>query len=190
MNRKTNETDINIDLDIAGKGNYEISTRIRFLDHMLELFSKHGNFDLKIKAKGDLDIDQHHTIEDIGITIGQAFDKALGDKKGINRAGFFAMPMDETLAIVAIDLCGRPTLKYDVKFKSSKIGDLDSDLVKEFFKAFSDNLRCSLHIRSFEADTDHHKIEAIFKGFGRALSMACSKNPKLKDSIPSTKGII
>ena len=140
--------------------------------------------------KGDLEVDQHHLVEDIGITLGQAFDQALGDKKGINRAGFFAMPMDEALAILAIDIGGRPYLKFEAKFKENKIGDLDSELIHDFFEAFSNNLKCNIHVRSFEGRTDHHKAEALFKAFGRALKMACSKDKKLKDAIPSTKGLI
>ena len=190
MIRKTKETRIEIKLGIYGKGISRIDTGINFFDHMLELFSKHGTFDLTIKAKGDLDVDQHHLVEDVGITLGQAFDKALGKRKGINRAGFFAMPMDETLAILAVDIGGRPYLKCDLDFKKEKIGDLDSDLVCDFFQAFSNNLKCNIQIKSWQARTDHHKLEAVFKAFGRALKMAVSKDEKLKDSIPSTKGLI
>lgn len=188
--RKTKETYINIKLNLYGKGKSKIQTGINFLNHMLELFAKHGTFNLEIKAKGDLEVDQHHLVEDIGITLGQAFDKALGNRKGINRAGFFAMPMDEALAILAIDIGGRPYLKFDAKFKSNKIGDLDSELIYDFFEAFSNNLKCNIHARSFDARTDHHKAEALFKAFGRALKMAVSKDKKLKDYIPSTKGLI
>lgn len=187
--RKTKETEILIKLDIEGTGKSKIDSKINFLNHMLELFAKHGTFDLEIKAKS-LDIDQHHLVEDIGIALGATFDKALGNRKGINRAGFFAMPMDETLAIFAIDISGRAYLKFDVKFKKNKIGDLDSELIYDFFKAFSNNLKCNIQIRSFEARTDHHNAEAIFKAFARALKMAVSKDEKLKDSIPSTKGVI
>ncbi|KKQ36128.1 MAG: Imidazoleglycerol-phosphate dehydratase [Candidatus Roizmanbacteria bacterium GW2011_GWA2_37_7] len=190
MIRKTKETEIEINLEIEGKGKSKIDTKINFLNHMLELFTKHGAFNLEIKAKGDLEVDQHHLVEDIGITLGQAFDQALGDKKGINRAGFFAMPMDEALAILAIDIGGRPYLKFEAKFKENKIGDLDSELIHDFFEAFSNNLKCNIHVRSFEGRTDHHKAEALFKAFGRALKMACSKDKKLKDAIPSTKGLI
>lgn len=189
IKRKTKETEILIKLDIEGTGKSKIDSKINFFNHMLELFAKHGTFDLEIKAKS-LDIDQHHLVEDVGIALGEAFDKALGDRKGINRAGFFAMPMDETLAIFAIDIGGRPYLKFDVKFKKNKIGDLDSELIYDFFKAFSNNLKCNMQVRSFEARTDHHNAEAIFKAFARALKMAVSKDEKLKDSIPSTKGII
>ena len=188
--RKTKETEIMIKLDVNGSGKSKIDTGINFLDHMLELFSKHGTFDLDIKASGDLKVDQHHSVEDIGIVLGEAFDEILGDRKGINRAGFFAMPMDEALAIFAIDIGGRPCLKFDVKFKKDKIGDLDSELVYDFFEAFSNNLKCNLQIRSFDGRTDHHTLEAVFKAFGRALRMAVSKDSKLKDAIPSTKGVI
>jgi len=188
--RKTKETEIMVKLDIEGSGRSKIDTGISFLNHMLELFAKHGTFDLELKGKGDLEVDQHHLVEDIGIALGEAFDKILGDRKGINRAGFFAMPMDETLAIFAIDIGGRPYLKFDVKFKKDKIGDLNSELVYDFFEAFSNNLKCNIQVRSFDARTDHHNAEAIFKAFGRALKMAVSKDKKLKDLIPSTKGII
>ena len=188
--RKTKETEIEIKLDLNGSGKSKVDTKINFLNHMLELFSKHGTFNLELKAKGDLQVDQHHLVEDIGITLGQAFDQALGDRKGINRAGFFAMPMDETLAIIAIDIGGRPNLKFDVKFEKDKVGDLNTELIYDFFEAFSNNLKCNIQVRSFEARTDHHKAEAVFKAFARALKMAISKDKKLKGSIPSTKGLI
>ncbi|MBW2990027.1 imidazoleglycerol-phosphate dehydratase HisB [Candidatus Woesearchaeota archaeon] len=188
--RKTKETDVSIRLDAEGSGKSRISTKISFLDHMLKLFAKHGTFDLEIEAKGDLEVDQHHLVEDIGIALGEAFDKALKDRRGINRAGFFAMPMDEALAVFSIDISGRPFLKFDVTFKKEKIGDLDSEMVYEFFEAFSKSLRCSIHARSFDARTDHHNAEAVFKAFARALKMAVSKDKRLKESIPSTKGII
>jgi len=190
IKRDTKETQIEINLNLDGVGKYSIDTKINFLDHMLELFAKHGAFNLELKAKGDLEIDQHHTVEDIGIALGQAVEKALGDKKGINRAGFFAMPMDETLAIFAIDIGGRPNLEFKVEFKDKKVGDLDTEMIYEFFEGFCNNLKCNVQVRSFEARTDHHRIEAIFKAFARALAMAVSKNEKLKDYIPSTKGLI
>ncbi|MBU0628944.1 MAG: imidazoleglycerol-phosphate dehydratase HisB [Nanoarchaeota archaeon] len=188
--RKTKETSIEVKLNVEGTGKSKIDTKINFLNHMLELFAKHGTFDLELKAAGDLEVDQHHLVEDIGIVIGQAFDSALGDRKGINRAGFFAMPMDEALAIFAVDIGGRPSLKFDVKFKKDKVGDLDTELIYDFFEGFSNNLKCNIQLRSFDARTDHHNAEAIFKAFGRALKMACSKDKKLKDYIPSTKGLI
>ena len=190
ITRKTKETEIIVKLDISGSGESKIDTKINFLDRMLELFAKHGTFDLEVSAKGDLEVDQHHLVEDIGISLGEAFDDVLGDRKGINRAGFFAMPMDETLAIFAIDIGGRPYLKFDVSFKKDKIGDLDSELVHDFFEGFSNNLKCNIQVRSFDGRTDHHRLEAVFKAFARALRMAVSKDSRLKDSIPSTKGII
>lgn len=189
IERKTKETQIKVKLDIDGSGKSKLKTPLKFLNHMLELFTKHGCFDLEIAAKGDIEVDQHHTVEDIGITLGQAFNKALGSKKGINRAGFFAFPMDESLSIVAVDISGRPYLKFEPTFKANKIGDLDSDLVYDFFEAFCNNLKATLHIKSFEGRTDHHKAEAIFKAFAKAMKMACSKDKSIK-SIPSTKGLI
>lgn len=157
---------------------------------MLELLAKHGLFDLMIKAKGDLDVDQHHTVEDVGIALGDAFYKALGDKKGISRAGYFVFPMDESLAVVALDIAGRPYLKFDVKFKRQKIGDLDSDLVHDFFEGFVNHLKANLHVRSIEGRTDHHKVEAIFKAVGKALKVACSRDKLALKDLPSTKGMI
>lgn len=190
IERKTKETQIKIELNIDGKGKSKIATGVKFLDHMLELFSKHGLFDLSLKAKGDLEIDQHHTIEDIGIALGQAFDKALGKRGGINRAGYFVMPMDESLAIVAIDIGGRPYSKFDAEFKDSIVGDLKTDMIEEFFQAFANNLKANIHVRLPYGKTTHHRAEAIFKGFARALAMACSTDKRLKGTIPSTKGKI
>ena len=190
INRHTKETQIDLDLRIDGSGQSKISTTIRFLDHMLELFTKHGAFDLTIQAKGDTDVDQHHLVEDIGIALGQAFKEALGDKKGINRAGYFVMPMDESLAITAIDISGRPFLKFEVPFRESKIGDLSSELVQDFFEGFSNNLACNLHLNLPYGRTDHHRCEAVFKSFARALRMACSFDKSMLDQIPSTKGLI
>jgi len=188
IKRKTNETDIKLNLNIDGTGNYEIDTRINFLNHMLELFAKHGAFDLKLNAKGDLEVDQHHTVEDVGIALGEAFKKALGDKKGINRAGYFIMPMDESQAIVALDISGRPKLEFKAEFKKEKAGDLDTELVEDFFAGFVNNLSCNLQIK-VTGRSEHHKIEAIFKAFARALRIACSKDKEMK-SLPSTKGLI
>lgn len=190
VERKTKETDIILELNIDGSGVSKIKTGINFLDHMLELFSKHGLFDLNLTAKGDLKVDQHHTVEDVGIALGDAFKKALGDKKGINRAGYFVMPMDESLAIFSIDIGGRPYLKFDVEFKNLKIGDLDSELVHDFFEGFANNIGANVHAILQYGRTDHHRCEAVFKSFGRSLAMACSKNPRAKGSIPSTKGIL
>ena len=189
VKRKTNETEIMIMLGIDGKGRYNIDGKINFLNHMLELFAKHGFFDLEISAKGDLKVDQHHLVEDIGIVLGQAFKKALGDKKGINRAGYFVFPMQESLAIVAVDISGRPYLKFEAGFTKLKIGDLDSELIEEFFNGFAANLGANLHIKMPYGKNEHHKAESIFKAFGKAMSMACSRNPRIK-SIPSTKGAL
>ena len=188
--RKTKETDIKIELNIDGKGKTNISTPIPFLDHLLENFGKHGLFDLKIRAKGDIEIDQHHTVEDIGICLGETFKKALGDKKGINRSGYFVFPLDESLSVVAIDISGRAFLDFKTKFKKEKIGDLDSDLIKEFFWGFVRHLEATLHIRVLSGENDHHKAESIFKAFGKAMKVACSKEKRILKELPSTKGLI
>ena len=190
IERKTKETQIKVELNIDGKGSSKINTQIGFLDHMLDLFAKHGLFDLKITAKGDLKVDQHHTIEDIGIVLGQAFNKALGDKKGINRTGFFAFPMDEALSILAIDIAGRPYLNFEAEFKKEKLNELESDCISEFFQGFANELKANIHVKSFESKTDHHKAESIFKAFGKAMKMACSKDKRALKDIPSTKGKI
>ncbi len=188
--RKTKETDIKIELNIDGKGKTNISTPIPFLNHLLENFGKHGLFDLKIRAKGDIEIDQHHTVEDIGICLGETFKKALGDKKGINRSGYFVFPLDESLSVVAIDISGRAFLDFKTKFKKEKIGDLDSDLIKEFFWGFVRHLEATLHIRVLSGENDHHKAESIFKAFGKAMKVACSKEKRILKELPSTKGLI
>jgi imidazoleglycerol-phosphate dehydratase len=190
VERITKETQIYGALKIDGRGRYDISTGIRFLDHMLELFTKHGGFDLKLKATGDLDVDQHHTVEDAGIVLGDLFSKALGDRKGINRAGYFIMTMDETLALVALDLSGRPALVYDDKVKVRLVGDLQSELVEDFFGGFVNHAGANLHAKVMYGRSNHHKIEAIFKCFARALRYACSKDQRLKDQLPSTKGLL
>lgn len=188
--RKTKETEIKIELNIDGKGKTEILTPIPFLNHLLDNFGKHGLFDLKIKAKGDINIDQHHTVEDIGISLGEVFTKALGDKKGINRAGYFVFPLDEALSVVSIDISGRAFLNFDCKFKKEKIGDLDSDLIKEFFWGFVRSLRATVHIRSLYGENDHHKAESIFKAFAKAMKTACSRDKRILKELPSTKGLI
>src|SRR5579863_7808111 len=188
--RNTKETRIRGTLKIDGSGTYDISTGIRFLDHMLELFAKHGGFDLKLRAEGDLDIDQHHTVEDVGITLGQLFAKALGDRKGINRAGYFVMPMDETLAVVAVDLGGRPALVYKDLVKVRLVGDLQTELVEDFFGGFVNHAGANLHAEVRYGRSNHHKIEAVFKCFARAMKYACSKDARLKDQLPSTKGLL
>jgi imidazoleglycerol-phosphate dehydratase len=190
IERKTKETQITLDLKIEGSGKYNIENPIGFLTHVLENFAKHGLFDIKMKAKGDLEVDQHHLVEDCGIVLGQAFKKALGDKKGINRAGYFVYPMDEALAVLAIDISGRPYLQFDVKFKRRFCGDLDTDLLEDFFQGFATGLNANVVVRMPYGRNDHHKIEAIFKAFGKAMKMACSKDKKAKESIPSTKGLI
>ena len=190
LERNTKETQISGELRIEGRGRYEISTGIRFLDHMLELFARHGGFDLKIHAVGDLDIDQHHTVEDTGILIGQLFSKALGDRKGINRAGYFVLPMDETLAVVAVDLGGRPALVYRDKVRVRLVGDLQTELVEDFFGGFVNHAGANLHAKVLYGRSNHHKLEAIFKCFARAMKYACSKDKRLKDELPSTKGLL
>jgi imidazoleglycerol-phosphate dehydratase len=188
--RNTKETQIDAQLVIEGRGRYEIQTGIRFFDHMLELFTKHGAFDLKIKAVGDLDVDQHHTVEDVGIVIGQLFSKALGDRKGINRAGYFVLPMDETLAVVAVDLGGRPALVYKDLVKVRLVGDLQTELMPDFFDGFVHHAGANLHAKVLYGRSNHHKIEAIFKCWARAMRYACSKDPRLRDQLPSTKGLL
>ncbi|HLC65753.1 MAG TPA: imidazoleglycerol-phosphate dehydratase HisB [Candidatus Nanoarchaeia archaeon] len=188
IKRKTKETEISIALNIDGRGNSKINTGIRFLDHMLELVAKHGLFDIKLSAKGDLDVDQHHTVEDIGIALGMAFEKALGNKKGIMRAGYFVFPMDESLAIVAVDISGRPYIKFDADFSVSKIGDLEAAVIEDFFTAFANNLKCSLHIVLPYGRNPHHEAEAIFKAFAKAMMVACTIGRVKK--LPTTKGRI
>jgi imidazoleglycerol-phosphate dehydratase len=190
IKRDTKETRIAGSLQIEGRGRYEISTGIRFLDHMLELFSKHGGFDLKLQAEGDLDVDQHHTVEDAGIVLGQLFSQALGDRKGINRAGYFVQPMDETLAVAAVDLGGRPALVYKDLVKVVHVGDLQVELLEDFFGGFVNHAGANLHVKVMYGRSSHHKIEAIFKCFARAMKYACSKDARLKDQLPSTKGLL
>ena len=188
--RNTKETRICGTLKIEGRGQYTIATGIRFFDHMLELFAKHGGFDLTLKADGDLDVDQHHTVEDVGIVLGQLVAKALGDKKGINRAGYFVQPMDETLAVVALDLGGRPALVYQDLVKVRLVGDLQTELVEDFFGGFTNHAGANVHVKVLYGRSNHHKIEAVFKCFARALKYACSKDRRLRDLLPSTKGLL
>ena len=190
LKRNTTETRIALRLALDGQGVYDISTGIRFFDHMLELFTRHGGFDLSLKCDGDLDVDQHHTVEDVGIALGEAFDKALGDKKGILRAGYFLMPMDETLAIAAIDLSGRVACVVDAKVKVRVVGDLQSELVFDFFEGFARGARANVHLKTMYGRSNHHKIEAIFKAFARALRGACSRDERMKELLPSTKGLL
>jgi len=188
--RNTTETKIAISLKIEGSGQYKISTGIRFFDHMLELFTRHGAFDLELKCDGDLDVDQHHTVEDVGIALGEAFDKALGDKRGIMRAGYFLMTMDETLAIAAVDLSGRPAFAVDTKVRTRLVGDLQTELVTDFFEAFARGARANVHVKTMYGRSNHHKIEAIFKAFARAMRVACSRDKQLGGMLPSTKGLL
>jgi imidazoleglycerol-phosphate dehydratase len=190
FDRRTTETQIKGRLTIDGQGRYDVSTGIRFFDHMLELFTRHGGFDLTLKAKGDLDVDQHHTVEDVGITLGDAVLKALGDRKGINRAGYFVMPMDETLAVAAIDLSGRPHAVVSLKVKVEKVGDLQTELVHDFFDGFASGARANVHLKVLYGRSSHHHIEAVFKAFARALRVACARDARLAKMLPSTKGLL
>ena len=190
ISRKTRETDISIALNIDCAGKADIHTSIGFLDHMLESFAKHGLFDIMLQAQGDTHVDQHHLVEDTGIVLGQTFKKALGDKKGINRAGYFVYPMDEALAVVAIDIGGRPYLKFDATFNRRYCGELDTDLMADFFHGFAVNLAANVHVNMPYGRSDHHKIEAIFKAFAKAMKIACSTDPRAKEILPSTKGMI
>lgn len=190
VTRKTAETSVSVDLKIDGRGTFDIETGIGFFDHMLESFARHGLFDLKIRASGDREVDQHHLVEDCGIVLGQAFRKALGSRRGINRAGYFVYPMDEALAVVAVDLGGRPFLQYDARFRRRFCGDLDTDLLADFFGAFAGHLAGNVAVRMPYGRSDHHRAEAVFKAFGKAMKMACSKDPRLIEDIPSTKGML
>lgn len=190
VERNTRETQIKGFLRIEGSGKYQIGTGIRFLDHMLELFSKHGAFDLDLAVRGDLDVDQHHTVEDTGIVLGDLFAKALGDRRGINRAGYFVQPMDESLAVVAVDLGGRPALVYDHQVNVTHVGDLQTELLEDFFSGFANHAGANLHAKVLYGRSNHHKIEAIFKCFARAMRYACSQDEGLKDQLPSTKGLL
>jgi len=190
VERNTAETRIFIKLTVEGRGQYKVSTGIRFFDHMLELFTRHGAFDLELKCDGDLDVDQHHTVEDVGIALGEAFDRALGDKRGILRAGYFLMPMDETLAIAAVDLSGRAAFAVDPKVRTRLVGDLQTELVTDFFEGFARGARANVHVKTMYGRSNHHKIEAIFKAFARALRVACCKDQQLGDMLPSTKGLL
>jgi len=188
--RNTTETRIALSLAIEGQGRYKIATGICFFDHMLELFTRHGAFDLELTCKGDLDVDQHHTVEDVGIALGEAFDRALGDKRGILRAGYFLMPMDETLAIAAVDLSGRAAIAVDTKVRTRLVGDLQTELVTDFFEGFARGARANVHVKTMYGRSNHHKIEAIFKAFARALRVACSRDKQMATMLPSTKGLL
>lgn len=190
LQRHTTETKIDLKLTIDGQGRYDVHTGIRFLDHMLELFARHGGFDLSLVCRGDLDVDQHHTVEDIGIALGEAFSQALGDKKGILRAGYFLMPMDETLAAAAIDLSGRASYVVDTKVRVRIVGDLQTELLPDFFEGFARGARANVHLKVLYGRSNHHKIEAIFKAFARAMRFACSRDLQLRSMLPSTKGLL
>jgi imidazoleglycerol-phosphate dehydratase len=190
VNRATTETDIRLALTIEGHGRYQVHTGIRFLDHMLELFARHGAFDLTLSANGDLDVDQHHTVEDVGIALGEAFRSALGDKRGIMRAGYFLMPMDETLGVAAVDFSGRAAAVVDTQVRTRLVGDLQSELVPDFFEGFARGAQANVHLKTLYGRSNHHKIEALFKAFARALRVACSRDKQLARMLPSTKGLL
>lgn len=190
IHRRTNETDIAVALVIEGRGRSKVSTGIRFLDHMIELVARHGAFDLDLNAAGDLDVDQHHTVEDVGIVLGEAFMEALGDKRGIWRAGYFIMPMDETLGVVAIDFGGRSVAVIETKVRTRLVGDLQSELVADFFDGFARGAKANVHAKVLYGRSNHHKLESLFKAFGRALRVACSKDRQLGRMLPSTKGLL
>jgi imidazoleglycerol-phosphate dehydratase len=190
IDRITKETSIRIRLTVEGKGRYKVSTGIRFLDHMLELFAHHGGFDLQLTATGDLDVDQHHTVEDVGIALGQAFAQALGNKRGILRAGYFVMPMDETLGLAAVDFSGRATAVVDTKVRVRLVGDLQSELVADFFDGFARGAQANVHARILYGRSNHHKIESLFKAFARAVRAACWRDKQMARLLPSTKGLL
>ena len=189
VKRVTGETNIEVEINLDGTGESEVSTGIGFFDHMLTAFARHGFFDLKLKCTGDLNVDSHHTIEDCGIALGEAIDRALGDKSGITRYGCFALPMDETLILCAVDLCGRPYLNFDVKFTVPRVGEFDTENAKEFFYAVSYSAKMNLHIKEMAGENNHHKLEASFKAFSKALSNAVSIDGRIKGAL-STKGVL
>ena len=188
--RKTGETDIRVFLELDGEGSCSIDTGVGFLDHMLELFARHGRFNLEVSCKGDTRVDDHHSVEDIGIALGQAFDKALGDKKGIVRYGSMILPMDETLVLSAVDISGRGLLVYDLRIPTEKVGTFDTELTEEFFRALAHNARCTLHIRQLAGSNSHHIIEGTFKSVARSLRTAVKIDPECAGEIPSTKGVL
>ena len=190
IERNTLETKISLRLNVDGTGQYSVSTGIRFFDHMLESFARHGGFDLELKCVGDLDVDQHHTVEDVGIALGEAFAEALGDKRGILRAGYFVMAMDETLAVCAVDLSGRVACVVDDQVNVPVVGDLQSELVADFFDGFARGSKANVHVKTMYGRSNHHKIEAIFKAFARAMRGACSRDERMRDLLPSTKGLL
>ena len=190
IRRTTTETSIVLKLNLDGKGRYAVRTGIRFFDHMLELVARHGGFDLTIDARGDLDVDQHHTVEDVGIAFGEAVSTALGTRRGINRAGYFVMPMDETLGVAAIDLSGRVHAAVDLRLRVTRVGDLQAELVSDFFEGFAQGARANVHVKVLYGRSSHHQIEALFKAFARALRVAVAKDRRLARMLPSTKGLL
>ena len=190
IHRKTTETDIHLRLALDGKGKSHVSTGIRFFDHMLDLVARHGAFDLHVAARGDIEVDQHHTVEDVGIAFGEAVQKALGSKKGILRAGYFLMPMDETLAAAAIDLSGRPYCVVNAEIRAERVGDFTVELLEDFFQAFAQAARANVHLRCLYGRSSHHQIEAMFKAFARSLRFAVSRDKQLKNVLPSTKELL
>ena len=190
IRRNSKETEIQLRLDLDGRGKAEISTGIRFFDHMLDLLTRHGGFDLQLQVKGDLDVDQHHTVEDVGITLGEAVNAALGSKKGILRAGYFLMPMDETLAAAAVDLGGRAFCVLKARFSAKRVGDFQTELVEDFFQGFAQAARANVHLRVLYGRSSHHQVEAVFKAFARALRFAVSRDKRLRNVLPSTKELL
>jgi len=190
IQRHTRETQISLRLNLDGRGKSDISTGLPFFNHMLDLVTRHGGFDLKLKVTGDLDVDQHHTVEDVGIALGEAVKSALGNKRGINRAGYFLMPMDETLAVVAIDLGGRPFCVVNAKFSQARVGDFQTELIEDFFQGFAQSARSNVHLRLLYGRSTHHQVEALFKAFARALRFAVSRDRRLRDVLPSTKELL
>ena len=190
IHRKTNETDIQLKLNLDGYAKARISTGIRFFDHMLDLVARHGAFDLQIVARGDLDVDQHHTVEDVGIAFGEAVLRALGNKRGILRAGYFVMPMDESLAVAAVDFSGRPHCVVNAKIRATLVGDFQTELVEDFFQGFAQAARANVHLRALYGRSSHHQVEAMFKAFSRALRFAVSRDKRLRGVLPSTKGLL
>lgn len=190
VNRETTETRVSVTLDLDGRGESRVSTGIGFLDHLLQAFAKHGLFDLALEATGDLHVDQHHLVEDVGIALGQVFDVALGERRGIGRAGFFVFPMDEAVAFVTVDLCGRSLLRFEAPFTARFVGELEVALLEEFFFGFSQALRAVVHVTMPYGRNDHHKAEAIFKAFGKAMKGAVALEERASGEVPSTKGTL
>ena len=190
IDRRTSETRVRVRLNLDGSGRYDVRTGIRFFDHMLELVARHGGFDLTLRAEGDLGVDQHHTVEDVGISLGEAFSRALGSRRGISRAGYFLMPMDETLGVAAVDLGGRSFAVVDLPLRARRVGDLEAELIHDFFSGFAQAIRGNVHLKVLYGRSSHHKVEAVFKAFARALRGACSKDRRLAQKLPSTKGLL